>query len=202
MTDTEQVDDGTPTDDSVDAAPPHDARFTQADLDRIVRDRLARQKAQFSDYEDLKARAEKLNELEQEQKSELEKANERAAQLEKQAQEASARAQEALLRSAVVAEAARKNVVDPDAALALLDRTALEFDSDGVPTNIGDAIDALLESKPYLAGKQRSPGPADLGARGSAGNQLTRDDLKNMTPEAILKAQNEGLLDNVMGRKP
>lgn len=46
--------------------------FTQADIDKTVRDRLAREKAKYADYDDLKAKAEgaktveqKLSELEQ-----------------------------------------------------------------------------------------------------------------------------------------
>src|ERR1051325_7774664 len=141
-----------PADDAPDPVP--DRTFSQADLDRIVKDRLARQRAQFADYDDLKERAAKLEEFEQAQKTELEKAQERAAQLEKNAEESAKRAQEALLRAAVVSEASKKNVVDPDAAVTLLNRSLLEFDADGAPSNVADAIDALLADKPYLAGKK------------------------------------------------
>lgn len=58
--------------------------FTQADIDRIVADRLARQKAQFGDYDDLKTKAAELEELRKAQMtkeellaSELEAANKR-----------------------------------------------------------------------------------------------------------------------------
>jgi hypothetical protein len=189
-------------DDSLSADTPDDAAdklFKQADVDRIVKDRLARQKAQFSDYEELKAKADKLAEIEAASKTELEKALERAGELEKKAAAEAARAQEALLRSAVVSEAAKKNVVDPDAALALLDRGSLEFDDAGLPTNVGSAIDALLEAKPYLAGK-RQPTSADLGARGDdPTGRLTRDDLKKMSSAEIVKAQDEGRLDHLLG---
>lgn len=182
------------------ADPPADPErtFSQADVDRVVRDRLARQKAQFADYDALKDRASKLDELEEAQKTELQKAHDRAAELEKQATDAAARAQEALLRSAVVAEAARKNVVDPDAAVALIDRATLEFGEDGAPTNVTDVMDALLKAKPYLLGG-RSTGSADLGARtGAVEGQLTREHLKSMTPEQIVAARKEGRLDSVM----
>lgn len=53
--------------------------FTQADVDRIVQERLSRAKATPpADYEDLKAKAARLDELEEAQKSDLEKANDRA----------------------------------------------------------------------------------------------------------------------------
>lgn len=193
------VDQNDATDDAAaSSADTADRSFTQADLDRIVKDRLARQKAQFADYDELKAKADKLAEFEAANQTELEKAQNRAAELERQAQEATERAQQALLRSAVVAEAARKNVIDPDAALALLDKSTLDLDADGSPKNIAEAMDALLKAKPYLVGGQRA-GSADLGARSGGGpKQLTSADLKTMTSDQIVAARKDGRLDAVM----
>lgn len=70
--------------------------FTQAELDRIVAERLSRDRAKYADYETLRAKAAKLDKLEEASKTELQKANERAAALEtelngmKQAQKARA----------------------------------------------------------------------------------------------------------------
>ena len=180
-----------PATDPAEAQP--ERTFSQADLDRIVKDRLARQRAQFADYDEIKG---KLSEIEQASKTELEKALEKAAEFEKRMQDNEARAREALLRAAVVSEAAKKNVVDPDAALALLNKDALEFDEHGQPTNVPDLIDSLLIDKTYLAGKPRTTtGSADLGAReGNTPGQLTRDDLKSMSPAAIVQADQEGRL--------
>lgn len=55
--------------------------FTQAELDAIVSDRLKRDRAKYADYEELKAKAGKLDEIEEASKSELQKATERAAAL-------------------------------------------------------------------------------------------------------------------------
>lgn len=57
--------------------------LTQADIDRIVEDRLKRERAKFADYSDLKAKAEKLEELEASQQSEVEKLANRIAEAEK-----------------------------------------------------------------------------------------------------------------------
>ena len=51
--------------------------FTQAELDAIVSDRLKRDRAKYADYDDLKAKAEKYDELDEANKSELQKAVER-----------------------------------------------------------------------------------------------------------------------------
>lgn len=56
--------------------------FTQEELNAIVGKRLAEEKSKFADYEDLKAKASKLDELEETNKSELQKATERANSLE------------------------------------------------------------------------------------------------------------------------
>lgn len=62
---------------------------TQEEFDAIIRDRLKRDRAKtaekYADYEELKAKAAKLDELEEAQKGELERANEKIAKLEKAA---------------------------------------------------------------------------------------------------------------------
>lgn len=178
-----------------------DRTFTQADVDRIVQERVARVKqTPPDDYEDLKAAAAKLAELESANKTELEKERERAEKAEREAQAATQRAKDIALRSAIVSEAAKKNVVDPDAAVALLDKSSLEFDDDGTPKNIAEAMDALLEAKPYLVGGgsngTRQTGAADQGARGNGGKQISSTD--GMSPEEILKAVEDGSLTNYL----
>ena len=56
--------------------------FTQEELNAIVGKRLAEEKSKFADYEDLKAKASKFDEMEEANKSELQKATERANALE------------------------------------------------------------------------------------------------------------------------
>lgn len=56
--------------------------FTQEEVNAIVGKRLAEEKGKFSDYEDLKAKAMRLDEIEEANKSELQKATERANNLE------------------------------------------------------------------------------------------------------------------------
>ena len=55
--------------------------FTQAELDAILADRLARERAKYPDYEALKAKAAKFDAAEESGKSELQKATDRAAAL-------------------------------------------------------------------------------------------------------------------------
>lgn len=187
-----------------DPAPDPEPSFTpvtsQDQFDAMVKARINREREKYADYEDLKTKAAKLAELEAANLTELEKSQKRTADLERKAADAEARAQENLLRASVVAEAARKNVVDPDAVVALLDRSVLEFNEDGTPTNTAEAVDELLKAKPYLVGTVGGArGNADQGARQFSGNQLGDDALKSMSPEQIDKAHREGRFSELLG---
>lgn len=55
--------------------------FTQAEVDAIVGDRLKRDRQKFADYDALKEKAEKFDQMEEANKSELQKAIERGDEL-------------------------------------------------------------------------------------------------------------------------
>ena len=58
--------------------------FTQAELNAIVQKRVGEVSAKYENYEELKAKALKFDQIEEESKSELQKATERADALEKE----------------------------------------------------------------------------------------------------------------------
>lgn len=58
--------------------------FTQADVDRIVGERLYDAKKKYGDYDELKAKAAQFDEFQEKNKTELEKANEKAEKLQKE----------------------------------------------------------------------------------------------------------------------
>lgn len=60
---------------------------SQEDFEARLKDRLDRERSKFADYDDLQAKAEKFDEIEAANKSELEKAEERAANAEARAAE-------------------------------------------------------------------------------------------------------------------
>lgn len=168
--------------------------YTQAELDRMFQDRVARERAKFGDYDDLKAKAAELDKLQEASKTDLQKAQDAQAAAERRATEAETRAQEKTIRSDIVAEAAKRGLADPSDAIALLDRSVLEFDKDGSPTNIAEAMDSLLKAKPHLVGggNGRANG-ADQGARGNGTAQLSSID--GMSAEQITAALASGQLD-------
>jgi hypothetical protein len=85
---------------------------SQDDLNRIINDRLTRERAKYADYKDVKAKAARLDEIEAANKSEIEKATEKAtaAELERDAAKAEA------LRLRI---AAKHQISDEDADLFL-----------------------------------------------------------------------------------
>lgn len=55
--------------------------FTQEELDLIVKERLGRERSKYADYEDMKEKAAKFDEISEASKTELQKATERADKL-------------------------------------------------------------------------------------------------------------------------
>lgn len=103
---------------------------------------------------------------------------------------------------------AAKGFADAEDAVAILLRTHdtedfLNGDKIDVEA-IQEALDELLEKKPHLAAQsgKRFQGGADGGKRkADRPDQLTRDDLKRMSPEAIVKAKADGRLADLLGSK-
>ncbi|MEU1908114.1 hypothetical protein [Streptomyces hygroscopicus] len=126
-------------------------------------------------------------------------------------QAAMAKANERIAKAEVKAAAAGK-LADPGDAFRFLDLTQFEVDGDGNldADEVAEAIDDLLTRKPYLAAQsgptKRFQGTADSGARkgSSRPSQLTEADVKRLSSEGkhaeILKARDEGRLDDYLGR--
>lgn len=109
----------------------------------------------------------RLQTIEDAEKTELEKATSRAEVAEKTAVEAAARANEAVLRAAVVQEATKQKAVDPEAVLAMIDRDAVTLADTGEVSGLEQEVTRLLEDKPYLLAA--TPGPSGGGIRESKG---------------------------------
>lgn len=168
--------------------------FTQADVDRIVQERLSRAKLRPpTDYEDLKAKAAKLDELEAANKTELERAQEAQRKADERAEAAERRSQEISRRHAIEREAAKQKAADPDDVFAVLQTSAkyrdmVTMDDDGQVTGVEDAIKAILTDKPHLVGKVSTPaGDGDGGSRGGGGAEKPKT-----LEDAVLARMNSG----------
>lgn len=120
---------------------------SQEDFDKAIQARIARERAKFSDYDDIKAKAERFAELEESQKTEAQKAQDRLAAAEK-------RAADLELKAARAEVAAAKGV-------------PVELLSGGTQEEIEASADALIafkgeqQKKDFVLPDQgRTPGKA------------------------------------------
>lgn len=156
--------------------------FTQEELDAIVQHRLGRERTKFSDYDELKAKAEKLDEIETASKSDLEKAqmerDEAKAERDKLLQTSTADK----VKAAAIAELAKQGVKNAEAAFRALDTTGLTVSDDGTVSGVEDAVTSLLAEVPAFVGGGQGSGNADLGARGSAPDLMTQAQYDALPP--------------------
>jgi hypothetical protein len=145
--------------------------FTQGDVDRVVQERLARDREQSRKREEeaVRAHADRAQELEAQ-----------LAQAQSELTAQTARAQQAAIMGEISRVAHERGIRDIDAAHKLLDPNLVTVHEDGT-VDASVAVDALLESKSYLR-EPRSFGSADLGARGGGATRaVTRDEIATMS---------------------
>jgi hypothetical protein len=87
----------------------------------------------------------------------------------KAAAAAQEQARAAFLRAEVATASVDLKIVDPEAALALMDHTKVTWSDDGKPEGVAEALTALAAVKPYLVAKPGTPtlDPSN-GGRGGA----------------------------------
>lgn len=117
---------------------------SQADLDRIVEQRLARERSKFADYDDLKAKAAKFDEADAAAKSELQKALDAIAERDTKLAELPTQIRRQVVRFA--SHATHAGFIDPEDALSFLPADVDLTDDDAVKK----ALDDLAERKPHL----------------------------------------------------
>jgi hypothetical protein len=139
---------------------------SQAELDAVMADRLRRQKAQFADYDALKAKAARIDEIDAKNLTDLERETAARVAAETARDEALSRVQKATLRSAVIAAASTAGAIDPSDIVALLPADAVTISDDGTVTGAAEAVAALLLAKPHLKGTARPSGDIGQGPRG------------------------------------
>lgn len=164
----------------------------------------------------MKQKLREAEKLARESRAELERARREAELRDKPAEEqaleaaraearaeANAKANERILRSELKAAAAGK-LADPTDAALFIDLTQFDVSGDGDVDSdaLNDAIAELISRKPHLAAQRqnRFEGNADQGPKREADvQQITdREQLKSMSPEAIVKARNEGRLTKLL----
>jgi len=120
--------------------------FTQDDLNKVLKDRLKRErKAWEQKIEDEKKKA---------AMTESDRLKAEKDESEKKASGTIERTNQRLIRSEVMAQAAALKIIDPDAAFALMEKTGIEVEDDDSVTGVKSALETLVKAKPYLVGSK------------------------------------------------
>lgn len=165
--------------------------LTQADVDRIVKDRVARERAKFADYDELKQAAARLAEIEEAQKTETQKAQEAAAAAQAELEALRTRLRTQAIETAVTTAAAAAGAINPQQVLRLIDLDGVEPAEDG-SIDLGDRVTEFLASNQHLVKGAAAAAPALPAAPGTAtskGTQkaLTVEEIAALTPEQLAK---------------
>lgn len=135
-----------------------DKLFTQADLDRVVKERLEREQAKSKAAQEAtqKAAEEKALKEQGEWKSLAEKREAELKERDDKLTAAEQALQQTRLAHAVEVAAKDLNFADPEDAQKLGNFTEVAFDDKGQPDKaaIKKALDALAKAKPHLVGRQ------------------------------------------------
>jgi Skp family chaperone for outer membrane proteins len=173
--------------------------IAQADLDRIVKERLERQAAQFKDFPKYKAAAEKLEQLEAAQQTEAERAQAEAQAASEKLTKVEAELRNTRADAAITAAAAKAGIANTSLAVRLL-TPDMEYDEEGaITSDIAGLVAALVAENPGLAGKAappKAPTPGQETAPDPA--SLTLEEIGKMDPVALSK--NPELMTKVFAR--
>lgn len=164
MSETTAPNEQTPAESGTEYTPP----ATQADLDRIIADRLSRERAKFADYDDLKAAAGRLEEIEEANKTEAEKQADLIATLKAKVEDFETRDQITKWKADVA-------------------------ESTGVPVNVlaGNTLEEIQAHaetlKPFIAESNTPPKPAPLivPAEGTTPPALNSSALEDALRKAV-----------------
>lgn len=150
--------------------------FTEADVQRIVQERLARAKP--ADYDQLQEAAAELAKLKEAEKTDLDKAVERASTAEKDRDESRTALQREKLERAIEREAFAQNADADLVALALANSPAIKVEKDGSISGVKEAVAGLLESKPHL--KIHGAGRASGGEFGGTSTPSLAEEIASL----------------------
>lgn len=164
---------------------PFDAARAQATIDTL-RAEVKAGKATQKQLDDANAR---LKAIDDAAKTEGEKLAAKATEAEQKLTAATAQLAEERLGRIVERTATKLGFHDPDDAFALLNRSAVELDADGAPTNVEALLTALAKQKPHLVKAEGTPAPA--AARGTPvtpkpnGKVPTKDEIIATTKDEL-----------------
>jgi hypothetical protein len=184
--------------------------MTQEELDRMIADRITRERKKFADYDDIKTKlsdhekaeeARKLADMSDKERLEAEKADalEKAQAAEESRDKALTAANQRLIKSEFRA-LARESGIRADAlddAFKLADTSAVSVDDDGNVIGVKDVIEALVKDKPYLAEAKKET-PKKIGEGTNHSDDKTQKTAEQLLADAADKARRSGRVEDRM----
>lgn len=144
--------------------------------------------------------------------TETQRLTNRQKELEAENEKLKTQLRENAIAAAIAKQALALGIIDPDAAVKLLNTDELEVDEEtGKPKNVEAALKALIKDKPYLVAKQESPTPGAMNGGAGADNtpppNLSADELAQataagMTPERYAALKNVKSYDDWKAIQP
>lgn len=189
------------TDDADSSTPKtYDEKYVKRLRDEAAARRV-REKEKDTQLADLQA---KIKAFEDAQLSDAERLQNELSELRESSTTHRTRAQnlEVDFQLALAAANPANGIGDVKAAIKLIDRDSLEFDSKGNVMNLQDALETLKSEYPSV-GVVSKPSAPNTGAtnptKSTASVKYTRADLKNMSPQRIVELQQAGELNHLLG---
>lgn len=122
---------------------------SQEDFDRIVEGRLARERSKYADYDTLKEKAGKFDEVQTASQTELERLQTAIADKDKALNELPGTVRKQAIRFASLAS--QKGFLDPEDALVFVGDVDLDDEA-----AVKAALDSLAERKPHLVTQEKA----------------------------------------------
>lgn len=182
--------------------------FTQSELDEIIAKRIERERNKYSDYDEVRKKAEQYEKEAEERRlaemSEKERAEELAkkyeeekSELAKQLDEFRTQVQQEKIANDFIKKAQAAGVEYVDDAFKLADLSAVEVNEDGKIDGVDDVISSLIENKPFLLAHQKPK--KSVGSPTNNGEERTTDKTaEQMLKEAEDKAKKTGRIEDRM----
>ena len=124
--------------------------FTQEQMNTVAAAARREEAAKYEDYDTLKARAGQADKLERDQMTEAQKLQTDLAGEQRKNAGLESQMADTMITAEIKVKASSMGLVDPDAAVAMINRAGIAYTPQTGVSGVEDAMTALVEAKPYL----------------------------------------------------
>lgn len=185
--------------------PDNKLQMTQEELDALIAKRLERDRKKYEGFDDMKTKlAEYEKKLEEQRLADMTE-KERAEELAKKAEEEKQtlaqqletlkeQVQQEKITNEFIKQATAQNIAYIDDALKLADLSAVKVNEDGKVEGVEEAVNVLVENKPFLVKQTKEPKQIGGGSQTKVPEGKTADQLLK---EAAEKAQSSSRIEDM-----